>query len=365
MRYLNQWVLAFCITCLIVASCTAPQADNHPLLSKLNGTHITSYELDSFLLGYMDSSSIKGLSIALINDGKIVYNNEIGIRNQYSQKPIDNNTIFEAASLSKPLFAFFVLKLIQEHKMELDTPLYKYFPYADIEHDDRYKSITSRMVLSHTTGFPNWRWQNADQQLDIKFQPGSKFSYSGEGYEYLKKTIAHLHKIPLTKLDSLFQKEITEPLNLSHLHYEYTPYVLENIASGHENDKVVYDSWMDRTAMQAAGGLYTNATNYARFLTSLMDEKLLNEEHFKDLFNVQTGVPDDDNLAKSGIHEYALGFGIKSSPQGKIYVHGGNNWGYSSGFAFNLDKKHGFVFFMNNDQANNLAPALEAYLMQD
>ncbi|MFK8163755.1 MAG: serine hydrolase domain-containing protein [Lewinella sp.] len=329
----------------------------------MDGDQISSHKLDSFLLAQIDSSSIKGLSIAVINNGEIVYNNEIGTCNQYSQQPINGNTLFEAASLSKPMFAAFVLKLMQSRKMELDTPLYKYFPYPDIEHDDRYKSITSRMVLSHTTGFPNWRWQNEDQQLDIKFQPGSQFSYSGEGYEYLKKTVAHVYDIPLTSLDSLFQQEITIPLGLNHLYYEFTPYVVVHMASGHENDKVVYDSWIERTSMQAAGGLYTNAVSYAEFLVSLMDGGILNEEVLTDFLTVQIDVPEDDNIAKSGVSAYSLGLGVKESSNGNVYLHGGNNWGYTSGFAFNLKKNYGFVFLTNSDQANDLSPALEAYLM--
>lgn len=344
-------------------SCSFSKDEINHTISKLNGDHILSSELDSFLLLKMDSLSIKGVSIAIINNGEIVYNNEFGIKNQYSQKPIEKNTLFEAASLSKPLFSFFSLKLIQDNKMELDTPLFKYFPNPDIEYDDRYKSITSRMVLSHSTGFPNWRWQNKNQKLDIKFQPGTKFSYSGEAYEYLKATIAEINGIPLTELDSLFIKEVIEPLGLSHLYYEFTPYVVENIASGHENDKVVYDSWMDRNSMQAAGGLYTNSKSYANFLISLMNEKLLTEKYFDELLKKQINVPDDDNLAKSGVREYSLGFGIKPSNYGNLYMHGGNNWGFTSGFAINLKHKHGFVFFTNSDQVNNLAPELEDFLM--
>ncbi len=365
MKYWNHKFSGLFFVIFITICCTSPKGEVQSAISKLNGDHILSSELDSFLLLKMDSLSIKGISIAIIDSGEVVYNKEFGVKNQYSQKPIDAITLFEAASLSKPLFAFFSLKLIQDGKMELDTPLYKYFPYPDIENDDRYKSITSRMVLSHTTGFPNWRWQNENQQLDIKFQPGTQFSYSGEAYEYLKATIAEVNEISPTGLDSLFTKEVIEPLGLSHLYYEFTPYVVENMASGHENDKVVYDSWMDRNSMQAAGGLYTNSKSYASFLISLMNEKLLNEKSVDELLKQQINVPDDDNLAKSGVSGYALGFGIKPSKYGDFYVHGGNNWGYTSGFVINLKSKYGFVFFTNSNQINDLAPDLEAFLMTD
>jgi CubicO group peptidase (beta-lactamase class C family) len=91
--------------------------------------------------------------------------------------------------------------------------LYKYLPYPDIEYDDRYKLITARYALSHQTGFPNWRYDEPDKKLDIMFKPGTGFHYSGEGYQYLAKVIAHLNNIEEGKLDSIFQKEIAEPLS--------------------------------------------------------------------------------------------------------------------------------------------------------
>ena len=105
----------------------------------------------------MEKLKVPGLSVAVINDGKVVHQKTMGYTNVEEKLPITAETIFEGASLSKSVFAFFVMTYVEEGKLSLDKPLFEYLPYADIEYDDRYKKITARMVLSHRSGFPNWR----------------------------------------------------------------------------------------------------------------------------------------------------------------------------------------------------------------
>src|SRR5882724_9249371 len=103
-------------------------------------------------------SRVPGLSFALIRDGKIVETKAVGVRDASTGNPIDAHTIFEVASLSKPVFAYAVLQLVDAGVLSLDTPLAKYVPEYVLD-DPRAASITVRNVLSHTTGLPNWRSQ--------------------------------------------------------------------------------------------------------------------------------------------------------------------------------------------------------------
>ena len=116
----------------------------------------------------MDSLNIPGLSIAVINDGKVVYHQTFGFANLEKKLPVTKKTIFEGASLSKSVFAFFTMKYVEEGRLDLDKPLYEYLPNADIAYDERYKKITARMVLSHRSGLPNWRENEEDKKLKIK-----------------------------------------------------------------------------------------------------------------------------------------------------------------------------------------------------
>src|SRR4030095_1153264 len=125
-----------------------------------------------------------------IRDGKIIWNHAFGVKNASTREPVDDNTVFEAASLSKPVMAYAALKLVDAGKLDLDKPLAQYLEKPYLEGDDRLNLITARRVLTHTTGFPNWRQQG--QPLKIVFPPGERFSYSGEGFVYLQKVIERL-----------------------------------------------------------------------------------------------------------------------------------------------------------------------------
>lgn len=109
--------------------------------------------------------------------------------------------------------------MVDQGILNLDQPLYTYLPYSDIAHDDRYKLITARMILCHTSGFPNWRFLNADKKLDIKFTPGTQYLYSGEGFEYLANVIAYLKNIQKNDLHrSLRPKKICQANCLQQRH---------------------------------------------------------------------------------------------------------------------------------------------------
>jgi hypothetical protein len=146
-------------------------------------------KIDQFIETYQKYYQIPGVSLALIKDGGVVYYKTYGVRNTFTGEKVDENTLFEAASITKPVFALAVQKLAERGIIDLDKPLYLYLPYPDIESDERYKLITARHVLTHRTGFPNWRSMNKDGKLNIKFTPGTDYSYSGEGFEYLKIVI--------------------------------------------------------------------------------------------------------------------------------------------------------------------------------
>jgi CubicO group peptidase (beta-lactamase class C family) len=139
--------------------------------------------------------TVPGLSIGLTWGGKTQWVHGVGVRGAKTGQPVADNTIFEAASLSKPVFAYGVLELVDQGKLDLDTPLSEYLPKAFIEGDARLDKITARYVLSHRTGFKNWRGDG--NPLSIYFTPGERFSYSGEGFVYLQKVVEQITGKPL------------------------------------------------------------------------------------------------------------------------------------------------------------------------
>lgn len=329
----------------------------------LSGRKISEDVLDKFLIGKMDALQMPGLSFALINNGKVVYSRSLGIGNLETKSSVNQQSIFEAASLSKPLFAYFTLKMVERGLLALDTPLYKYLPYKDIEVDERYKLITARMVLSHQSGFPNWRYfDKRDEKLHrygelyLKFTPGTMFSYSGEGYFYLSKVLAYLNGLDIATLDALFQKDVAKPLGLTNSWFSGNNYITQHKVSGYSKGKKVEKKWptsfpdQDSTWFGAAGGLHTNAEDYSRFLIALMKEKGLSKKKFKELFKEQVKLPPDAPQKNDGEAAWALGMAIMPVSYGNLYAHGGNNGGFQSGFVINKENASGYVFFTNCDQ---------------
>ena len=147
-------------------------------------------ELEKQIPKLMEDARVPGLSIAIVKDAKLFWSRGFGVKDNASKEPVDIDTVFEAASTSKPVFAYAVMKLCERGIMNLDTPLTKYTPERFLQGDARLDLITARHVLSHTSGFPNFR--SKKEPLKIHFTPGEKWSYSGEGYSYLQSVVTHL-----------------------------------------------------------------------------------------------------------------------------------------------------------------------------
>src|SRR5678816_1271441 len=165
---------------LLMLTLSIPCA-SQALQSGANGTEArtnTVQALEKEVPSLMAKADIPGLSIALIKDGKPYWNHGFGVKNSQTKEPVTAETVFEAASLTKPVFAYAVLKLVDSGKLDLDTPLNKYLPGRyDVGDDPRLDQMTARHVLSHTTGFPNWR-PRGSATIKMYFTPGDHFSYS-------------------------------------------------------------------------------------------------------------------------------------------------------------------------------------------
>ncbi len=337
-------------------------------IKSINGKNISKSSMNSFLLAQMDSLKLPGLSIAFIDNGKIIYHNELGFADIENKTKVDSNTIFEAASMSKTTFAYFVLKLVDKGILTLDTPLYKYLPNKDIAYDERYKLITARMVLSHTTGLPNWReWDLADSSLHIKkgdlylkFTPGTHFSYSGEAYQYLVNVVAHLLHKTQKELDAVFYKEVCKPLNMKHAYYWWNNYISKHRATGYkqkDSDGVNVKNELKKfEEFGAAGTLRTNAIDYANFMIGLINGQGLSKKSLAEMFKQQSKVPDWDDADFWG-----LGINMKKTDYGTRYMHSGNNGDFTAYFMMYKDKKKGFVFMTNCNRAGDLFDKLEPF----
>jgi CubicO group peptidase (beta-lactamase class C family) len=186
-----------------------------PSVVRLDSRKISPSEIDAAVVQLMERAHVTGVGIAVLNDGKVVYLKAYGVRDKEKHLPLTPDSVMTAASLTKPAFATMVMRLVDERIIELDKPVYEYLPkplpeydaYKDLADDHRYKQITMRMLLDHTSGFPNWRWLIDDKKLRIYFTPGSRFAYSGEGIDLAQMVVETVTKKSISELmnEYLFQ----------------------------------------------------------------------------------------------------------------------------------------------------------------
>ncbi|MEO1655972.1 MAG: serine hydrolase domain-containing protein, partial [Bacteroidota bacterium] len=292
------------------------------------------------------------MSYALINEGKIVYYRVLGYADKEKQIKADENTIWEAASISKSVFAYFVMKFVEEGKLDLDKPLYQYLPYPDIAYDDRYKKITARMVLSHRSGFPNWRFESGADKLFIQFEPGSDYFYSGEGYQYLAMVLKHISKTNWAGLEEIFQEKVARPLGMQHSRFIADDYIRKHKAKAYDDqgnwiDKLAIDWWKKNdTVFVAPTTLMTEPQDFSKWVRAIIKEEGLKKATFQEMLKTHSRISE----SFLGEEKYALGFFNMSLPFGEFYAHSGNNTGYTSIYALNQEKKWATIEFNNADR---------------
>jgi CubicO group peptidase (beta-lactamase class C family) len=306
----------------------------------------------------MKEANIPGLSLALIRDGKLAWSQGFGVKNSETKESVTNDTIFEAASLSKPVVAYAVLKLVDAGKLDLDVPLNKYLPgNYDAGDDARINQITARNVLSHTSGFPNWRQPRDAKTLPIFFTPGERFSYSGEGFVYLAKVVEHVTKM---KLEEFIRRTVFEPLGMTASSFEWQERY-KNL-KGFNHDIIGNPTGRNEPKeANAAGSLHTTAADYARFVIAVLKGDGLKKRTRDLMLSPQIRV--DKNCLnctnRPNISEisteigWGLGWGLQTTGEGTSFWHWGDN-GNNKSFIVAFDKqKSGAVILTNS--ANGLS----------
>ena len=309
----------------------------------------------------MELTGTPGISLAFVNDGKVVY--ELNTGKSAPDKEVTKQTIFEGASLSKPLFAYFTMKLVEKEILNLDTPLHTYLPYADIAHDERYKKITARMVLSHQTGFPNWRTDSPGEDLFLNFEPGTGFEYSGEGYQYLALVLQQLTGTNPSGLQELFEKDVSGPLGMTRTRFIQNDAIMDNKALAFKKGSWEELNDFGSDEFGAAYGIHSSAGDFAKWLVALMQKKGLSGESFRELFSHQVALPEDNPNREFGITNVTLGFFTGQFPFGTLYGHGGNNdKRFTSLFIIIPESNWGMVLFTNSGFGEELGLGLLQFL---
>jgi len=301
---------------------------------------------------------VPGLSMAVVGNGSIETLTTAGVRNAGDGAPIDQQTIFDAASLSKPVFAYAVLQLIDAGALALDMPLARHVPDY-VQGDPRADTITVRHVLSHTSGLPNWR--ASDLPLKTYFPPGERFSYSGEGFVWLQRVVEAITGDPI---DVLLHRLVFEPLEMRQSSFVWQSAFDANYAEPHDA-ALVPDLKKKPATANTAASLQTTARDYARFLEAVLLGARLKPETARLWLVPQvtlrrrcvqclaSDMPESDTQVAWG-----LGWGLE--PQsGTFFQWGDNDRGRFKAFAMgSLQARSAVVVFTNGFNGMSIMPVL-------
>ncbi|MEO6722257.1 MAG: serine hydrolase domain-containing protein [Ferruginibacter sp.] len=354
-------------------------------IKRIDGSQISFDSLNSKIEYLMKAANVSGVAVSVFNNNQPVFSKTYGIADVQKNVPLQQSSIMYGASFSKTVFAYVAMQFVQENVIDLDKPLVEYLKqplpdykipgwhrgYQDLKDDDRYKKITARMCLTHTTGFPNWRWFEADKKLKFKFDPGTRYSYSGEGLYLLQFVI---EQVTGKDYETISQERIFKPLGMINTSQVWQPRFDSNICYGHNAKGEPYEimKWKDASA---GGSMSTTLEDFTKFYTALISSKGLSKKSFEAMTNIQVGIrskaqfgplakidsTDNDDI-KLG---YGLGVGVFKTPFGRAFFKEGHDdgWGhYSICFP---DKKIAIVIMTNNDNGESIFKELLAYSIGD
>jgi CubicO group peptidase (beta-lactamase class C family) len=313
--------------------------------------------IDSSVPLLMKEFNVPGVSLALIRNSEIVFSKSFGVKDGKTSAVVNKEAMFEACSMSKPVFAFIVFQLVEQNKLDLDKPLCNYLDEKFYGEDSVYKKITARIILSHTSGLPNWRKgeEERNSPLPVYFMPGERFSYSGEGYFYLQRVV---EIITGKSLEEIAEEYLFTPAGMKHSSFIWMEEIDSLISSGHDTSgnflaksKYVHPN--------SAFTLYISAEDYTKFIIEIINANqsgsfLLSKSYAAEMLVPQVDVLVRDPIERSGralglFTYWSLGWAIDSTAYGKIYYHSGaNRTGFRCYSQFNLSEGSGIVIMTNS-----------------
>jgi len=352
---------------------------------RIDGSKITGKQLEHKIKDLMKTAEVSGVAIAVFNGNQPVYSNAFGKADVQKNTPFQTTSHLCTASFAKMLFAYNVMQLVDDKVLDLDKPLVEYLNkpidgyyinnwiggYQDLKNDARHKKITARMCLMHTTGMLNWRWMTSDKKLVLQFEPGSRYSYSGEGIRFLQFVI---EQITGTTYESIAQEKVFIPLKMTHSSFIWQPTFETNYCYAHDVEGKAYEvaKWPEANA---AGSMNTTLDDFILFYTALINGKGLSKKSFDEMTQLQIRIKSQRQfgpLSKvdGNDHDdiqlgYGLGVGVITTPAGKAFFKEGHNDGMGLYSICYPDKKIAVVIMTNNDNGESIFKELLAYSIGD
>lgn len=356
---MNKTLLFVLSALLLLSGCRAPKEEVDPRVSAALDSLQTLVDANGIPVFQYCYFSPQGQLHGLVCAQDTVFN---------IPQRISENSIFQAASLSKPVFAYIVMRMVDRGEIDLDRPIADYTDIDRFDDKEMARRLTPRIVLSHQTGLPNWaagpssdEWPTS--RITFKYPVDSCFAYSGEGYAFLQRAVEAIQGEPL---DAIARREVFEPFDMPTTSYAWQPAYDTLALVGFNRDGEDRGQGRHPRA-NSAYTLRTNAIEYANFVRrGLLEGEGLSESAHKEMFTHQVHAQryaDEPRACDTSVF-WCLGFGAVAEPAvgaGEYYWHWGDNGNFKALWLLHPATKEGFVYFTNRATGHDL---LDPFLKQ-
>ncbi|AOZ92545.1 serine hydrolase domain-containing protein [Paenibacillus crassostreae] len=319
----------------------------------------------------MEQHQVPGAAIALIEGGEVVWSKGFGLADVENKIKVDETSLFQVASNSKPVTAWGVMKLVEEGKLDLNAPVEQYLSRWQIPNTPLSKEkVTIERLLNHTSGlslggyigypsgstFPtleqSLNGENSEgTKVTLIHEPGTKYEYSGGGYTVLQLLI---EEISQQSFSDFMKEEILIPLGMNHSFFTYDEKEVRKLSFGYKTNGDPYPITLYTEL--AAAGLLSTISDYAEFVAASVDDKIQGKPVGRNVLTADSL----EMMFKPSLNSYGLGYRITKMEKVPILTHGGNNVGYISNFYINLSSGNGIVLLTNSDNGSKFIDEIAA-----
>lgn len=339
--------------------------------------------IDAEVASVMAATHAQGLAVAVIEGGQVRYVQAYGKRNAAGD-PLTPDTIMYGASLTKAVFAWTVLDLVDEGRIDLDRsiaddlpkpltdytdPDDRYAPWNTLAGDERWRKITPRILLTHSAGFANFSWLEPDHKLHIHFEPGTRYAYSGDGIILLQFVLEQGLNIPV---GPAMQTRVFDRFGMTRTSMDWRPDFAANLADGWDVDGKA-EAHDERSAVRAAGSMDTTITDFARFAAAVVRGDGLSTASRADMTRLQLAITTRQQfpplLPERPVAERrpdlgaGLGVVVFKGPQGPGFYKGGHNDTTANTWVCVERGKRCVVLLSNDARAEAAFPGLVRFML--
>ena len=333
--------------------------------------------IDAAAARLMAKEDVKGLAIAVIDEGEVRHVAAYGYANVEQQRKLTTSTVMYGASLTKTAFAYMVLGLVDEGRFDLDRPLAEYLKkplpdyedYADLASDDRWKALTARHVLTHTTGLANFRWLEDDGKLRFHRAPDEAYGYSGEGFYILQLALEEGLGV---ETGAAMRARIFEPFAMARTDMAWRADFAEDLADGYAIDGA-FEPHDERSSPSAAGSMDTTIADQARMFAAIMRGEGLSSRSREALTTPQIAIttasqfptlrPSSDRRGPAIGLSAGLGLIVFDDASGRMFMKGGHNDWTGNMAVCQEARQRCVVLLANSVRAEKIYPALVEFIL--